>query len=157
MDPDNLVRLALVKALQGGLAFETFNEIVAEIPVDSRFSVPAGQGRSAWQIVEHMGRTLDDLVEFTDNANGAYHEKNWPEDYWPNQANPEDPSEWEHSLERYRAASTRMESLVLDPGHDLSAPFPWGEGQTLLHEVLLAISHTAYHLGELVELTALSH
>jgi hypothetical protein len=39
---------------------------------------------------------------------------------------------------------------VKDPRSNLFSKIPWGEGQTLLREVLLACTHTSYHLGELV-------
>ena len=45
-----------------------------------------------------------------------------------------------------------MEKLVLDGVRDLGEPFPWGDGQTLLREVLLVADHTSYHLGQLVNL-----
>lgn len=43
-----------------------------------------------------------------------------------------------------------MKKLVEDPDQDLFAPFPHGEGQTLLREALLVASHNSYHLGQLV-------
>ena len=35
------------------------------------------------------------------------------------------------------------------------APFPHGDGQTLLREALLAADHSAYHIGQLVLLRQL--
>jgi len=153
---DQAIRSQLVKSLRGGNAFETFDQIIGQIPVDARFEAPDGKGRSAWQIVEHMRRTLEDLIGFIDNADGSYKELNWPEDYWPKDAVPEDSGEWERSIDGFHLAQRRMEQLMLDETRELSEPFPWGEGQTLLHEALLALEHTAYHLGELVELTVIS-
>jgi hypothetical protein len=43
-----------------------------------------------------------------------------------------------------------MRVLVADPSSDLFARIPWGDGQTLLREALLAADHNAYHIGELV-------
>jgi hypothetical protein len=43
-----------------------------------------------------------------------------------------------------------LRKLVKDPSRDLFKPFPHGDGQTLLREVLLAADHNAYHLGQLV-------
>jgi hypothetical protein len=40
--------------------------------------------------------------------------------------------------------------LLNDDTRDLFAPFPWGEGQTLLREALLIADHNAYHLGQLM-------
>ena len=43
-----------------------------------------------------------------------------------------------------------MIDLVQDPGTDLYAPIPHGDGQTMLREALLVADHNAYHLGQLV-------
>jgi hypothetical protein len=43
-----------------------------------------------------------------------------------------------------------MQKLVADPKTDLYAPIPWGDGQTILREVLLLADHNAYHLGQIV-------
>ena len=43
-----------------------------------------------------------------------------------------------------------MRELVVDPKSDLFAPFPYGEGQTLLREALQLADHNAYHVGELI-------
>jgi len=39
---------------------------------------------------------------------------------------------------------------VSDPGIDLYAPFPHGDGQTLLKESLTLASHNSYHIGQLM-------
>jgi uncharacterized damage-inducible protein DinB len=43
-----------------------------------------------------------------------------------------------------------FEKLVGDPESNLYATIPWGDGQTLLREVLVAVQHTSYHLGQIV-------
>jgi hypothetical protein len=43
-----------------------------------------------------------------------------------------------------------MCALIEDPGTDLFAKIPHGEGQTILREGLLVADHNAYHLGEMV-------
>jgi hypothetical protein len=45
-----------------------------------------------------------------------------------------------------------MIALVSNPRSDLDAPFPWGNGQTLLREALLLADHNAYHVGQIVDL-----
>ena len=61
-----------------------------------------------------------------------------------------DAAAWDRSLAAFRADSQAMQDLVADPGVDLFAPFPHGQGQTLLREALLVADHNAYHLGQLV-------
>lgn len=151
------IRQHLVTSLKGGVATDTFEEIIKEIPADKRFEVPTGGERSAWQIVDHIRFTLEDLIAFTDNEDGTYQERPWPEGYWPKTPVPAAADGWEKSVKGVQAARDRMIDLVQDEGRDLTKPFPWGDGQSLLHEALLAIDHTAYHLGQLVELTRWLH
>jgi hypothetical protein len=52
-----------------------------------------------------------------------------------------------------KALSHDLEAMierVRDPANDLLAPFPWGNGQTLLREALLVADHNAYHTGQVV-------
>jgi hypothetical protein len=53
-------------------------------------------------------------------------------------------------VKQFRADLTGMQDLVADPKTDLYARLPWGDGQTVLREALLAADHNAYHLGELL-------
>jgi hypothetical protein len=153
VDLDQGIRDHLQSALRGGNAFESFDEIVRQIPEPQRFIAAGTDGRSAWQIVEHMRRTLTDLAEYIGNEHGSYVELNWPEDYWPTTANPSGDEGWDKSVRECKKATDRIEALLMDRSKDLLSPFPWGDGQTLMREVLLAVEHTAYHLGELIELT----
>lgn len=105
--------------------------------------------RSAWQILEHMRRSLEDLSAYSSNFDGGYRELNWPDDYWPSSQGEGD--DWDKSLAGLTEAQSRLEELVAKG--DLTKPFPWEPTHCLLREALLAIEHTAYHAGELVELT----
>ena len=148
MDP---VREHVLKLLSGGQAYETFDSIVGEFGPSERGIVPNGAEHSAWQIIEHMERALRDILDFTQNERGAYREKDWPADYWPESPLP-DPDGWDRTLRSYRADLAEMEALVRNESLDLYKTFPWGNGQTLLREALLAADHAAYHLGQLVQL-----
>lgn len=146
MDENEQVRKQLVEALNGGQAFDKFEDVVKDFCPEDRGRVPGGAERSASQIVEHMRLSVIDLVEFSDNANGSYKEKEWPEGYWPKHLS----GDWDATVQAYLDGRQQMTRLI-EKG-DLYTPFPWGKGQTLLHEAVLAISHEAYHVGELVEI-----
>jgi|SRR5579862_5361975 len=152
MSTDQAIRSQLRNSLQGGEAFDRVESILQEIPVERRFEVPTGAERSAWQILEHMRLSLEDLVQFSDNAAGTYQERDWPEGYWPKEPDPYDAEAWDASHKGFLTARNAMEQLIADPRCCLTEVFPWGDGQTLLREALLAIQHTSYHAGELVEL-----
>ncbi len=147
---DNMdgLRKHLIELLGGGQAYDTFEDVVKSFEASERFMVPEGAEHSAWQIIDHMCRALDDILEFSMNEDGSYKEKNWPDEYWSKKA----VGNWDETVNAYLASRLRMEKLVKDAKRDLFAVFPWGEGQTLLREALLAADHQAYHVGELVEL-----
>lgn len=152
--PDPL-RAHLLELLRAGHAHLSFDDAVRDLPADLRGKAPRGSPYTAWQLVEHLRLAQDDILRFSRNTDGAYEELEWPDDYWPKAKAPRDDAEWEASLAAFRADRKAMEALVADPAQDLFAPFPWGDGQTLLREAMLVVDHTAYHLGQLVLLRRL--
>lgn len=150
MDEMQQLREHVVKNLRGGMAYDTFEEIVGEFKPGERGIVPAGAGHSAWQILEHMRISQRDILDFSRNENGDYEEKNWPEDYWSKEPSPPDPDAWDRSVAQFQDDLKAFEALVQDPGRDLFARFPWGDGQSLLREALMTADHAGYHLGQLV-------
>src|SRR5205085_4783464 len=130
--------------------YDTFEAIIADFPSHLRGFAPSGSEHSAWQILEHMRIAQRDILDFIRNTDGTYKELRWPEDYWPKSASPPDENSWSKSIATIRADRNAIEALVLDEKTDLFAPFPWGDGQTLLREALLSSEHAAYHLGQIV-------
>ena len=147
--PDAL-RTHLLDLLHGGHAHATFEDAVRDLPAKLRGKVPRGLPYSAWQLVEHMRLTQEDILLFSKNRDGSYQSPEWPDGYWPSGEAPLDDEDWEKSIAGFRADRVAFEALVADPTQDLFAPFPWGEGQTLLREGLLIADHTSYHLGQLI-------
>ncbi|HWD41405.1 MAG TPA: DinB family protein [Fimbriimonas sp.] len=150
---DDSLRKILVDSLHGGQAFESAEAIFNEVPTGRRFVPAASGGRSAWQIVEHMRLSIEVLVSYSGNFDGTYQEKEWPEGYWPSEADPGRPEAWDEAVQGFLKAQKALEALAADSSRDPMAPFPWEPSHTLLREILLAIQHNAYHCGELVELT----
>jgi hypothetical protein len=148
-EPDAL-RAHVIDLLRGGHAHATFDDAVRDLPAKLRGKVPRGLPYSAWQLVEHMRLTQEDILQFSRNYDRSYESPEWPEGYWPSLAEPLDEDDWDASIKGFRADREAIEALVRDPAQDLFAPFPWGEGQTLLREALLVADHTSYHLGQLV-------
>lgn len=153
-DVNTDVRRQLLKAFQGGNAFDTFDDIVGQIPEDRRYA-PAGiDSRSAWQVLEHMRLSLDDILDYSMNEDGAYREKEWPAGYWPKSHAPTGSGQsWDRTIDDCKKSMERMERLIQDPSRDLLRPFSWAPDHNLMRSILLAIQHNAYHLGELVELS----
>jgi DinB superfamily len=147
--PDPL-RAHLLDLLQGGHAHVNFEDAVRDLPARLRGKVPRGLPYSAWQLVEHMRLTQEDILLFSRNYDGTYESPEWPEGYWPSAEAPLDDEDWDKSIAAFRADRAAFEALISDAKQDLFAAFPWGEGQTLLREALLIADHTSYHLGQLI-------
>lgn len=138
----------LTTLLDGGQAHVTFDDAVADLPFAKQGIVPPGLPYSAWQLLEHLRIAQRDILDFSDNADDSYKPMAWPDDYWPKDPAPADEFAWQASLDQIRTDRERFEEL-LQTG-DLTQPFPWGQGQTLLREALLIADHNAYHVGELI-------
>lgn len=152
---DKLLVVQLVALLHGGQAHAAFDSATADFPVDKRGVVPANLSHSAWQIVEHLRITQQDILNFSAPPTGGYQPIDWPEAYWPSQAEPQTTYAWDHTLAAIRADQANFEALLTRPNVDLYKVFPWGQGQNLLREALLIADHNSYHLGELVVLRRL--
>src|SRR5205085_9658475 len=88
------------------------------------------------------------ILEFFRNP--TYVELRWPDDYWPKSDAPSDAAAWDASVAGFQRDRAALQQLANDPAVDLFATIPHGSGQTYLRELILAIDHNAYHIGELV-------
>jgi hypothetical protein len=145
---DRVLRDTLVEFLRGASAHADFDSVVKDFPAELRGKRPKGAEHSAWQVLEHLRLALHDLYDFS--VNPRYEAMKWPDDYWPKEAAPPSEDAWNASVHAVKKDVAAFEKLIGDPNTNFSATIPWGEGQTILREVLLAGQHTSYHLGELV-------
>ena len=142
------LREQLARVLAWEDAHAGFDAAVAELPAALRGTRPAGLPYSPWRLVEHLRITQADILDFCRNPD--YHERNWPDDYWPTGDAPPTAAAWDESVRAFARDREALQALARDPAIDLHAPIPHGEGQTYLRELLLAADHAAYHVGELV-------
>ena len=145
---DAALREQLIEFLNGKGAHAATLDALADFPANMYAKRPAGSPHNAWQMLEHIRFTLHDLLDFCRNE--KYQAPEWPEGYWPRQDAPSTPEAWQQSVEALRRDLQAFQALLRDPGTDLHRKIPWGDGQTVLHEALLAIDHTSYHIGQLV-------
>jgi hypothetical protein len=145
---DPALREQLIELLASGHAHATFDQAVRGFPVERAGVRPNGSPHSAWELLEHMRIAQNDILRFSQSAD--YVSPAWPEGYWPAHHGPARPEDWEESVRTFRDDRAAFEALLHDPNRGLSERFPWGDGQTLLREVLVLADHNAYHLGQLV-------
>jgi hypothetical protein len=150
------LRRQLKALLDGGQAHAGFDKAVKNMPAELCGVIPKGMPYSAWQLLEHMRIAQHDILNFCNNSDGSYRPLKWPGDYWPKDREPPSASAWQKSVKQIRADRDAFDGLMesVDDTNFIK-PFPWGDGQNLLHEALLIADHNAYHVGELVVLRRL--
>jgi hypothetical protein len=148
MDQDATLRKQLLVTLQGKGAHMTFDEAVADFPMDMVNLQPLNVNYTPWHLVEHLRLAQWDILDYIRNPD--YEARKWPDDYWPAPDARADADAWEKSLADFRRDLQELEAIVQDPATDLYAPIPHGYGgHTILREILLVADHNAYHVGEL--------
>jgi hypothetical protein len=152
-DPDRSLRQHLLELLKGGSAHATFEDAVAGLPVKLRGQKPVGLPHSPWMLLEHLRLGQRDILEFSRNRKHV--SPPWPQGYWPRTEAPPTPAAWNASVKKFRQDLKAIENLVANPKTDLHARIPWGDGQTILREALLAADHNAYHVAQLVDVRRL--
>jgi hypothetical protein len=153
MMDDSKVREQLVYSLRGKGAHMSFDQAVKGLPLAVVGKRVPGLAHTAWQLVYHLWITQWDILEFSRDP--AHTSPAWPAEYWPAKDAPASEGAWNETVEKFRADLAAMIELVRDGGSDLLAPFPHGEGQTLLREAILLIDHNSYHVGQLVDMRRL--
>jgi hypothetical protein len=148
MNTDKALREHLLSLLRGGGAHLNFDAAVAGLPPELRGARPPGVPHTPWRLLEHLRIAQWDILEFSRNPRHV--SPKFPEGYWPDGDAPPDEAAWDRSVAAFREDLQATQDLVADPGTDLFARIPHGEGQTVLREALLVADHNAYHLGQLV-------
>jgi len=148
-DREESLREHLLYLLGGGGAHAKFDDVIKGLSPNLRGAKPAKYPHSPWMLLEHMRLAQWDILEFTRNA--KYVSPEWPGGYWSKTEAPPSASAWNKSVQQFRRDLKEMQNLVANRKTDLFARIPWGDGQTILREVLLVADHNAYHLGQLVD------
>lgn len=136
----------LIELIEGSNAHKNFDAAIAGLPAEQRSVVPDKLPYSIWQLVYHICITQWDILEFSKDA--RHKSPEWPKEYWPVNAAPENEKQWDHTLQQIKDNRAEFISLLKDG--DLYTPFPHGYGQNLLREALLIGDHTAYHTAEII-------
>ena len=145
---DRILRDHLLELLRGGSAHADTSTSLKNFPEALFGKKPEGSPHTAWQLLEHLRITQHDILDFCTNS--AYLAPEWPEGYWPKTDAPESTEAWNASIKAFHADLKELEKLVQDESGNLYAKIPWGDGQTILREVLLIADHNSYHLGQFV-------
>lgn len=146
MNSDQELREQLIQLLRSRNAHMPLESAVADFPMEAINKRPPNVPYTPWHLLEHIRITQWDILEFIRNP--KHISPAWPEGYWPDQDANADPSDWNKTLQSYRADLDALEEMVRDPETDLFTPIPHGDGQNILREILTVSDHSAYHTGE---------
>lgn len=143
---DKKLRQELVKYLEHGHTHTPLSEAVRDFPAELLNKRVKGLPYSAWQLLEHIRISQHDMIDFIKNP--SYKELEWPKDYWPiGQGTKQN---WNKSFEEYKKDLEALVKIVKNHKNDLFSPIPWGNGQTIMKEVLQIIDHASNHAGQLI-------
>jgi hypothetical protein len=147
---DRDLRQHLLYLLKESGAHATFDAVIGDWPVQLSGVKVANFPHTAWMLVEHLRIAQEDILEFSRNPKHV--SPAWPQGYWPSSEAPPSEQAWKTSVAGVRSGLLAMEKLAANSKIDLYARLPWGDGQTVLREVLLLADHNAYHVGQLAML-----
>jgi len=147
MNENETMRKELLALLDGGNAHMTFEEAVADFPLDRINTKPARCPYSFWHLVEHIRICQWDIIEFV--VNPQHVSPRWPEGYRPKPSQTTDESGWFGSIEAVVRDLERVKALVRDPQTDFFAPIAHAPDYTIFREVVLVADHNSHHTGEL--------
>lgn len=147
MTTDAVVRKELLSLLGGGNAHMSFDEVVADFPLEHINSKPPKCPYSFWHFVEHIRIAQWDILEFIRNPDHV--SPDYPEGYRPAPDETADRNQWRKSVDGVRADLEALKSIVKDAKIDLYGQIPHAPGYTIFREIVLAADHNAYHVGEL--------
>ncbi len=128
----------------------SFEEAVADFPMEQINTYPPNVPYTPWQLLEHIRITQADILNFIikPNYNELYKDLEWPKDYWPPQDKIVDEKMWRETIKSYLNDLKKLEEITQNPNTDFTQIIKWGGGQTILEELLKVADHTSYHLGE---------
>jgi hypothetical protein len=147
-NPTDPWRAIVASSLDWREAHASFDDAVAGLSTELRGRRPDHYPHSAWELVEHIRMAQADLISFMQNS--SYTAPKWPDDYWPSRPAPPTATAWDESIAAVRRDRDELKTIAAGSALDLTTTIPWGDGQTYLRTILVAIDHTAYHVGQLI-------
>jgi hypothetical protein len=136
----------LLALLTGEHARTSFEEVVGEFPIDKINTNLPNADYTPWDLLEHIRLAQEDILDFMRNPN--YQERHWPQDYWPTRGKKASAAAWAKSVRDFKRDFKDVSDIVQDPNTDFYKDIPWGQGQTILREIVTLANHNAFHLGE---------
>ncbi len=146
MSADEVIREQLLALLRGGNSHMSFDQAVADFPMEAINHKPPNVPYTPWQLLEHMRIAQWDVLEFIRDPDHI--SPVWPDEYWPAREMRADRDRWEGIITGFNADLRALQGMIQDPDLDLTAPIPHAKDYTVFREILIVADHNAYHIGE---------
>lgn len=147
MNNQNILRQQLLQLLEGRNAHMTFDNAIAEFPMEMINTHPPNVPYTFWHLLEHLRIAQWDILDFINNPD--YIALDWPTGYWPDPAVAASPDDWEKTVSQFREDRTNLAGLIKNEKIDLIAELKHAPGYSILREIMVVADHNAYHIGEL--------
>jgi hypothetical protein len=141
-------RQIVASSLDWEQAHASFDAAVKGVAMPLRGRRPRNCPHSAWELLEHIRLAQADLLAFMTNP--RYTAPKWPADYWPASPQPPHAAAWNRSVAAVRRDCQRLKRFTATSKRDLTTRIPWGDGQTYLRTILVAMDHMSYHVAQLI-------
>ncbi|PHS02747.1 MAG: hypothetical protein COA80_00265 [Leeuwenhoekiella sp.] len=142
------IKAQLLKHLKGGEAFMPVEDLLEKVKYKRIGERPVGLPYSFYEVFYHMFYAQRDLLDFCTAE--SYKTPSWPKDYWPSEKTAETKEEWQALKQDFFKDRNALVAFIENTETDLLGIAKHGEKQQILRELMLAIEHNAYHLGQLV-------
>ncbi|HEX3020738.1 MAG TPA: hypothetical protein VHP36_10570 [Chitinispirillaceae bacterium] len=140
------LRNELVINLDGGNAHMSFEEAVADFPIELINSIFPEIHYSPWHFLEHMRISQWDILQFI--INPKHVSPDWPSGYRPRVNELSDKRKWETTVSLFKKDLCSLQEIASDQSIDLFSPIAHAPEYTVFRELLTASSHNSYHIGE---------
>jgi uncharacterized damage-inducible protein DinB len=142
------IREQVIRSLRGAAHPEVI-AVLEGIPSADRGRKVAGFPHTLWQLLEHLRIAQKDILDF--GRDPDHESPEFPKGYWPESESPPSDAAWNESLRAFRRDLNAIEKIVEDTEVDLTEPIPHLDGVTWFREVMLVVTHNAYHMGQVVQ------
>lgn len=150
---DLKTRQHLAEKIRGGNAFIPIEDVLEEITFEELGIRPQGLPYSFYEQFFHLRVSQYDILSFCSDK--KYEAPIWPDDFWPLEVAPENEQEWEELKKGFFDEREAFTEFILDQANPLYKTLSNGDDETLMHEALLVLQHSAYHIGQMVAILRL--
>lgn len=136
----------LQQLLDGSKSHMTYEEVVADFPLNLINTSPPHTPYAPWHFLEHLRIAQFDILEFIRNP--RHESPPFPEGFRPPVEQKATTENWNESIAMFRKDFADLRKIAGDRNRDLFAPIPHAPKYWIFRELLLIAEHNSYHIGE---------